>query len=362
MKVFLSWSGQRSHLVAQALRDWLPGVLQAAEPWLSSDDIEKGSRWLHGLERALAETHMGIVCLTRENLNAAWLNFEAGAITKLTDSARLYLYNLDVAPSDVSGPLAQFQAVSADRSGTYKLLAALNHHSGGHVVPEKTLERAFDLWWPQLQSSLAAIPSPPAIDRARPTMEEKIDKILLIVEEIGSGPKATPSSEPETRTAIHATPESTSGKRPRAFIGSSTEGLPVANAIQESLDPVADCTIWNQGVFAPSSTYIESLQDARLLYDFAIVVMTPDDTTTKRGVTAPAPRDNLLFELGLFAGALGRARTFLVLPVDGAPRLPSDLSGVTVTSYRSRPDGNRLAALGPAMSQIKRAMGVEDAT
>jgi predicted nucleotide-binding protein len=135
--------------------------------------------------------------------------------------------------------------------------------------------------------------------------------------------------------------------------------LPIAGAIQELLDPVAECTIWNQGVFTPSGTTIDSLQDARLLYDFAIVVVTSDDTTTKRGVVAPAPRDNLLFELGLFAGALGRARTFLVLPADAPPRLPSDLSGVTTTSFRSRSDGNLVAALRPAMSQIMRAMGID---
>jgi predicted nucleotide-binding protein len=98
---------------------------------------------------------------------------------------------------------------------------------------------------------------------------------------------------------------------------------------------------------------------ARLLYDFAIVVVTPDDTTTMRGMSAPAPRDNLLFELGLFAGALGRARTFLVLPADSPPRLPTDLSGVTTTSFRARTDGNLVAALGPAMSKIMRAMGID---
>ena len=354
MKIFLSWSGDRSHQVAQALRDWLPGVLQAAEPWLSSQDLAAGERWASALAKALEETRLGIICLTKENLNAGWLHFEAGALSKLSGDSLLCLYSLDVSPAEVTGPLAQFQLVSANRDGTYRLLRSINERSTASRLAESTLEKAFDLWWPQLESLLAGIPLPRLQASAAETLEEKVDRILERLEGLER------SRETQVRPGgVGPSARLTGAKvRPRAFLASSSEGLPVARAIQELLDPVAESTIWNQGVFTPSSTTIDSLQDARLLYDFAIVVLTPDDTTVSRGVSAPAPRDNLLFELGLFAGALGRARTFLVLPAESPPRLPSDLSGVTTTIFRSRSDGNLVAALGPAISQIMRAMGL----
>jgi predicted nucleotide-binding protein len=247
--------------------------------------------------------------------------------------------------------------VRADQNGTLALLEALNRAADGPRLSESNLRRVFDLWWPELAKSLAAIPAS-AKTSSSPTaspLDERLDKVIGLLEKLVHAP--------EVRAAPSAGGVAGAGKpspsRPRGFIGSSTEGLPIAHAIQELLDPVAECTVWNQGIFTPGSIFIDSLQDARLVYDFAVIVLTSDDTTTSRGKTAPAPRDNLLFEMGLFAGALGRARTFLVLPADSPPRLPSDLSGVTTTTYRARSDGNTVAALAPAVSQIARAMGIE---
>ena len=81
MKVFLSWSGQLSKRVAEELRQWLPNVIQALEPWLSSEDIGKGSRWSSHVTSELAASKAGIICVTPDNHNAPWLNFEAGAIS-----------------------------------------------------------------------------------------------------------------------------------------------------------------------------------------------------------------------------------------------------------------------------------------
>ena len=276
-------------------------------------------------------------------------------MSKLSSTSLLCLYALDIDPAEVTGPLAQFQLVRADKDGTFRLLEALNSASQPRLN-EDSLRRVFELWWPQLESVLSAIPASAAQRGAIATLDDKIEKVLTLLERLVEKSEAEPRSQPApTGTAV---PGRDTSRRPRGFIGSSSEGLPIAQAIQELLDPVAECTIWNQGVFEPSATFIESLQNARLVYDFAVVVLTPDDAVTSRGSTMPAPRDNLLLELGLFAGALGRARTFLVLPTENPPKLPSDLSGVTITVYRSRSDGNLVAALGPAISQITRAMGI----
>jgi len=136
------------------------------------------------------------------------------------------------------------------------------------------------------------------------------------------------------------------------------EGLSVAESIQLGLDEVAECTVWNQGAFSPSRTIIESLVDISREFDCAVLVLTPDDMVAKRGAAAEAPRDNIVFEAGLFTGTLGRARTFLVYCRDAKLALPSDLAGVTAATYAERSDGNLHAALGPVCTRIKRALGL----
>ena len=144
--------------------------------------------------------------------------------------------------------------------------------------------------------------------------------------------------------------------RPRVFIGSSIEGLAVAEAVQLGLDYDAECTIWSQGVFGLSSGTLETLLRAVKDFEFAVLVLSPDDLVHKRGTARNSPRDNVLFELGLFMGALGRERTYLVLCRDKAIDLPTDLAGVTVADYGQRTDGNLHAALGAVCTRIKTAI------
>src|SRR5262249_46316277 len=110
MKVFISWSGERSRAVAEALRDWLPQVIQVVEPWVSVADIEKGSRWGADIAGKLAECRVGLICLTPENLFAPWLLFEAGALAKTLEQTSVCPYLLDLQFADIRDPLAQFQA------------------------------------------------------------------------------------------------------------------------------------------------------------------------------------------------------------------------------------------------------------
>lgn len=94
--------------------------------------------------------------------------------------------------------------------------------------------------------------------------------------------------------------------RPTVFVGSSAEGLQVAKAVQAELQYCAECVIWSQEVFGLGEGTLESLVKALNRYDFAVLVLTPDDLVTSRGNSAPAPRDNVLLELGMFIGAIGR--------------------------------------------------------
>ncbi|MBX9844960.1 MAG: nucleotide-binding protein [Xanthobacteraceae bacterium] len=151
-----------------------------------------------------------------------------------------------------------------------------------------------------------------------------------------------------------------SGKtsKPSIFIGSSSERLDVAYAIQESLEYDAEPTVWTQGIFEPTSNSLADLIKASRSFEFAIFIFAPDDLLLLRNEQKRAVRDNVIFELGLFIGALGSERCFLVCPRGTeSVYLPTDLLGVTPLTYvADRADGNLVAALGPACNRVRRAM------
>ena len=151
--------------------------------------------------------------------------------------------------------------------------------------------------------------------------------------------------------------------RPAIFIGSSRESLKASEAIQILLDPHCEVELWNQGVFGLTQGSLESLVGAVGKYDFAILVLGADDMTVSRGSQQMTARDNVIFELGLFLGGLGRDRTFLIYDRNTPPVLPSDLAGVTAATYEPHSSGNLEAALGAACGRIRNQierLGVKD--
>jgi hypothetical protein len=131
---------------------------------------------------------------------------------------------------------------------------------------------------------------------------------------------------------------STSNQTPSCFIGSSSEGLPYAKALAGLLEEQdVQCEQWDLTTFALGQTSMESLEAALARNSFAVLVATADDKTTSRGKAKLSPRDNVIFEFGLFAGRLGRARAFLLVPTDvDQLKLPTDLLGVTVATFAVR--------------------------
>jgi hypothetical protein len=143
--------------------------------------------------------------------------------------------------------------------------------------------------------------------------------------------------------------------KPKVFIGSSREGLDIANAIHANLTRDAECTVWSNGVFQISGSTIYSLINALRSSDFGIFVFSPDDLTIMRGQQNPVVRDNVIFELGLFIGRLGVERCFFITPDHVADlRLPTDLMGILPGQYEAnRHDKNWLAATNPVCMQIR---------
>ena len=147
---------------------------------------------------------------------------------------------------------------------------------------------------------------------------------------------------------------------PSLFIGSSSEGLPVARALQAELDQVCEPLVWSQSVFEPTGTIIGTLLEMAQSTDFAAVVLTPDDSVVRRDEKIIVARDNVVFELGLFLGTLGPRRVFIIHPHNLDLTLPSDLAGVTCLGYRQyRSDQNLQAAIGPAATMIQERIASE---
>jgi predicted nucleotide-binding protein len=146
--------------------------------------------------------------------------------------------------------------------------------------------------------------------------------------------------------------------KPKVFVGSSTDGLPVAEALRSGLVGEADCVIWNQGPFGLSYGNLENLVSATQEFKYAILVLTPDDVVIKQGIQGNRPRDNVLFELGLFMGALGRNRTFMVSCADDALDIPSDLAGVSQVHFKRGEGVSLQEAIAPACKKIIQAIGL----
>lgn len=178
--VFISWSGERSRAAAEALRGWIPIVLQAAKPWMSETDIEKGSRGLDEVGRALEGMKVGIICLTPENLTSEWISFEAGALSKTLDTkTRVCTYLLaGLQPQDVEPPLGLFQATRAEKEDTRKLIHTINKHLDVTPVADDNLNTLFAKMWPDLEDKLSALPKPEKIVTATRSPEEILAEIL----------------------------------------------------------------------------------------------------------------------------------------------------------------------------------------
>lgn len=189
--VFISWSGQQSGAVAEALREWLPMVVNALHPWLSKQDIDVGARWQQEIGERLETISAGIICLTPSNLDAPWILFEAGALSKSLENSRVCPLLVGLEPSVLKQPLAQFQAKRADKDGIRDLLKTLNGSLGDGGLAEKQLEMAFEKWWPDLQARLDTIPNE---DSAEPPTRSDHDILLELLETVRAQVRASSAS------------------------------------------------------------------------------------------------------------------------------------------------------------------------
>lgn len=168
-------------VLAEVIREWLPSVLHNVEPWISSEDIEKGKSWSPAIATQLEESSAGIICVTKDNIVSPWLNFESGAIAKSVKDSYVCPYLFQVSPSELKGPLSQFQATESSYADTKKLIYTLNQAVNSRPLPQLRLQKTFDKWWPDLESELRGLkhlPTKTIVPRSdRDLLEEILENV-----------------------------------------------------------------------------------------------------------------------------------------------------------------------------------------
>jgi TIR domain len=155
MEVFISWSGEDSRQLALVLKDWISNVIQIIDCWVASDDIENGEIWATESAQKLETCDIGIICLTKENYQAPWINFEAGALSR---EVEVWTLLLDLKSTDIKGPLAQFpSAIATNKQDMWKLIKTINENSPVNKIKDSILTNAFNMWWEKYFNSVNAI-------------------------------------------------------------------------------------------------------------------------------------------------------------------------------------------------------------
>ncbi|MEX0278331.1 MAG: toll/interleukin-1 receptor domain-containing protein [Ruegeria sp.] len=185
MKVFISWSGQRSKALANSIKDWLPLILQYSQPWVSDKDIGAGDQWAQAIAEELETSNFGILCITPENLNSQWILFEAGALSKSMQDAKVIplLFGLEL--SDLSGPLSQFQALKVDQQGMLETIKAINAVSE-RKAPEATIDQLVPDLWQRLQQKLDEIPERQQSEKHTRPQTEILEDLVSQVRGLGA--------------------------------------------------------------------------------------------------------------------------------------------------------------------------------
>jgi len=187
VKILLSWSGERSKRVALAAKTLIRDVVRTSHPWMSEVDIPAGARWGAAISSELRDTKFGILCVTRDNIAAPWLMFEAGAIAKTVDDAYVCPLLVDMRPSEIPpGPLAQFQAKTGSKDDVWTIIKSINTVAGTSGDAETELSRRHDRCWPEFESAVAALPQQAGLAADKRPVDEMVEETLLLLRQLAT--------------------------------------------------------------------------------------------------------------------------------------------------------------------------------
>lgn len=194
-KVFISWGGDLSKKLAEEIKNWLPSVLQFVKPYFTPEDIEKGARWESNIANELSTSNVGLICLTKDNINRPWILFEAGALSKNLDKSNVCTILFNVDSSGITGPLTCFQATKFDKSDFKKLIKTINNTGGESKLEPSVLDTVFEMWWPKLEEKIQQVlnnyKDEPHEERTdREILEEVLDLTRMYTKRVPRKPEA----------------------------------------------------------------------------------------------------------------------------------------------------------------------------
>lgn len=168
--------------MAALLDSWIEDVLQGIECWISTEDIDKGSIWFGDINGQLSNTGVGILCLTRDNIAAPWILFEAGALSKGLTKARVCPILINLNHTDLKPPLSQFNGTLPTKEDMLKLIKTINVQSGENALAEEKLQKSFDKWWGEFEVKLTEVLKnfKPAKQVHKRPVEDMVEEILEI--------------------------------------------------------------------------------------------------------------------------------------------------------------------------------------
>jgi len=195
MKVFLSWSGERSKETAVLFQEWIRSVLQAVDPWMSTD-IDRGAVWFNQIGNQLADTSIGVIFLTQANKNAPWILFEAGALAKgLPSTTKVCTFLVDLSNADVGLPLSNFNSTQATKENVLGLVKTLNN-ALPLPLADAVLTRTYDKFWPDFETKFKEIINrAPLVQLVGRSEKEMIEEILETTRSLDKRISVSPESK-----------------------------------------------------------------------------------------------------------------------------------------------------------------------
>jgi hypothetical protein len=257
-------------------------VIQEIDPFMSESDIAAGARWLNEIDQQLEGTSFAIVCVTRDNQSASWLNFEAGAVAKTIDTSRVVPLAIDLTLSDVKPPLGHFQAKDISAAGVMAVLESLNEHTNR---PVSNLSPAFEKWWPDLQVKLqqavrAAEPMGP-VRSERELLEEVLASVRSLGERSTVGEELRVRlAETEARTAMMVHQAESAAQEAAVARRLATDAQRELDARRHRDGSIADRVLHEVLAAAPRGSHARILDDHLMprLVVMTAAPATPDET------------------------------------------------------------------------------------
>lgn len=260
MKVFISWSGDLSGKLGNKFHTWLPSALQLVKPYFTPSDIKKGAVWHTEISKELAESKIGILCITPENLNSPWLLFEAGALSNKLDKSHVCPILFGVDKKDLNPPLDQFQLTSFDKTDIFTLFDTINSQLADNALTESVLKEVFDKWWPDLETGIDNILSEHQSSgvkpkRTTPDMLEEILELTRILSQkslASQNPTVHPKAIPQLLRCFKKTHDAVKLHLPD-------------DKIMENLKEMSGVVIYLSGFFGSDSQHSVLINDVKSL-------------------------------------------------------------------------------------------------